>query len=115
MIGTKKGITFKDKKHKHFLFENTPSQLTEPFLDLSWKLKKKKTVDLSLWQSKDDEPVWYILDLFGLSTRPQHPSLMLPQITQLDKIPINFFWIVLVWEIFSALILALEIGFQPET
>lgn len=29
-------------------------------------------------------------DLFGLSTRPQHPSLTLPRITQLGKAPINF-------------------------
>lgn len=38
-------------------------------------------------------------DLFGLSTRPQHPSLALPRITQLGKIPISFFPILLVSEI----------------
>lgn len=38
-------------------------------------------------------------DLFGLPTRPQHPSLTLPQITQLGKSPINFFPILLAPEI----------------
>lgn len=47
------------------------------------------------WQTS---PVIFT-DLFGFSTRPQHPSLALPQITQLGKIPISFFPILLASEI----------------
>lgn len=43
------------------------------------------------------------VQLFGLSTRLQHPSLALPQITQLGKIPISFFLILLDPEILMLL------------
>lgn len=56
-------------------------------------------------------PVIYT-DLFGLSTRPQHPSLTLPQITQLGKPPINFFPILLAPEILLLLSFGSGNGFS---
>lgn len=66
MIGSKKGITFKDKNHKHFLFENTPPP-TKPhqqdlFGDLSWQLKNV-TVDGCIWQTMADQPVQLFLQI----------------------------------------------------
>lgn len=91
MIGTKKGITFKDKKHKHFLFENTPSPTNKTFL---WTFHESRKI----WQWIAAYMKPWLTNQSGHFYRFVWTSSMattsissLPQITQLGKIPINFF------------------------
>lgn len=114
MIGTKKGITFKDKNHTHFLFENTPGLTNRTLFWNLMKVKPKKNNKrtVSCCTRHQTSPVIFT-DLFGLSTRPQHSSPALLRITQLGSIPINFFPILLAPEIL--LLFGSGNGFKPET
>lgn len=62
MIGAKKGITSKDKNHKHFLFENTPNSTNRTFFGPLMKVLKIWQWLLSM-QTKTKQPAQQLLEI----------------------------------------------------